>query len=201
MVSGTLCDVIQLFIDLLAKWYIVPDPSICWAISFFCSIYFRHTSHRYFVFGDYVGSYWTSLMKMYTSYSLIVFLSTMFNMLMIRQYEIRHYVAWCVTLIWTGIVNYLILKKIWSAGDDDDKGSYSLRGRRGIGRGKGKKEHEGGDDDDDGNNDEDAFLLKITSNNNNMNTVDMVEQGLAEEEVMIGEKKELGGNRSRIQSY
>jgi len=110
MVSGTLCDVIQLFFDFMVKWYIIPDPSICWAISFFLSIYFRHISHRYFVFGDYVGSYHTSLIKMYTSYSLIVFLSTVFNMLMIRRFMIQHYVAWVVTLLWTGLVNFLILK-------------------------------------------------------------------------------------------
>ena len=107
---------------MLVKWYIVEDPSLCWAVSFFTSIIFRHTSHRYFVFGEYSGSYNQSLTKMYTSYSFIVFISTVFNMVMIRRFGIRHYVAWCITLVWTGIVNYLILKKIWGDGNANNGG-------------------------------------------------------------------------------
>mmetsp|Transcript_42896 Transcript_42896/g.48378 ORF Transcript_42896/g.48378 Transcript_42896/m.48378 type:complete len:182 (-) Transcript_42896:56-601(-) len=67
MVSGCLCDVAQFIIYALFYWMIINDPSLCWMISFFGSIVFRHTSHRYLVFGDYIGSYWNSLIKMYLS--------------------------------------------------------------------------------------------------------------------------------------
>lgn len=115
MLSGTLCDVIQFCIDLiLLHTFHIKDPSMCWALGFGISIIFRHTSHRYLIFGDYVGGYCSSLMRMYAGYSIIIVISTLFNLFMTRVLELPHYVAWVVTLLWTGIVNYFILKKIWS---------------------------------------------------------------------------------------
>lgn len=60
--------------------------------------------------------YWKSLGRMYVGYSIIISLSTLFNFIMTRMAGLPHYVAWIVTLLWTGIVNYFILKKIWSFG-------------------------------------------------------------------------------------
>jgi putative flippase GtrA len=121
MVSGTLCDVVQFAIDygLCHRMFGIQDPSVCWALSFSLSISARHSSHRYFVFGSYVGGYWNSLGRMYAGYSIIIVISTIFNIIMTKVALIDHYVAWVITLLWTGIVNYFILKKLWSFGDTD----------------------------------------------------------------------------------
>jgi putative flippase GtrA len=115
MLSGFLCDVIQFGID-FALFLRLRDASLCWALSFAVSIVFRHTTHRYLVFGDYVGGYWRSLSRMYAGYSVIIVLSTLFNIFMTKYINLPHAIAWMVTLLWTGIVNYFILKKLWSFG-------------------------------------------------------------------------------------
>lgn len=117
MVSGFLCDLIQFGIDIILHTvFRLQDASLCWALGFGVSVAFRHTSHRYLVFGDYVGGYWNSLGRMYAGYSIIIVLSTLFNIFMTHYLQLAHYVAWVVTLLWTGIVNYFILKKLWSFG-------------------------------------------------------------------------------------
>ena len=113
MVSGSGCDIIQFALYVLAYQYL-QDASSSWAASFGGSIVFRHTTHRYLVFGDYVGGYWASLKRMYAGYSIIIFLSTIFNYVVMKYLDMPHIVAWILTLLWTGIVNYLILKKLWS---------------------------------------------------------------------------------------
>jgi hypothetical protein len=117
MLSGSFCDIIQFSIDMMLHFVLnIQDASTCWAIGFFLSVFFRHTSHRYLVFGDYVGGYRASLMRMYAGYSVIIVLSTVFNLLMTRMASVSHYMAWIATLLWTGIANYFILKKLWSFG-------------------------------------------------------------------------------------
>lgn len=61
---------------------------------------------------------------MYLAYSIIIFLSTTFNVFMTRFLHLEHYIAWIVTLLWTGIVNYFILKKIWSFGGSESTKDY-----------------------------------------------------------------------------
>lgn len=122
MLSGFICDVIQFCIDLtLHKVFLLEDPSVCWALGFGMSVAFRHTSHRYLVFGDYVGGYWSSLGRMYAAYSIIIVISTLFNIVMTHYLQLPHYLAWVVTLLWTGIVNYFILKKLWSFGGKEKR--------------------------------------------------------------------------------
>lgn len=116
MISGFFCDVLQFAIDFLLYTYGLPDASMCWAASFGISILFRHTTHRYLVFGDYVGGYYKSLGRMYAGYSIIIVLSTLFNIVMTKYIQVPHAYAWIITLLWTGIVNYFILKKLWSFG-------------------------------------------------------------------------------------
>jgi hypothetical protein len=117
MLSGAMCDVIQFTMDVMLHYSLhIQDASTCWAIGFFLSVFFRHTSHRYLVFGDYVGGYKNSLIRMYGGYSVIIVLSTIFNIVMTKMASISHYAAWILTLLWTGIANYFILKKIWSFG-------------------------------------------------------------------------------------
>eukprot|EP00934_Nitzschia_sp_Nitz4_P000160 Nitzschia sp. Nitz4//scaffold33_size148984//73547//74308//NITZ4_002928-RA/size148984-processed-gene-0.166-mRNA-1//-1//CDS//3329548427//160//frame0 len=117
MLSGFVCDLIQLCFDILLHVVLaIEDASLCWMLGFAISVYFRHTTHRYLVFGDYVGGYWQSLGRMYAGYSLTIVLSTAFNWFLFRYAQVPHYVAWVITLLWTGIVNYFILKKLWSFG-------------------------------------------------------------------------------------
>lgn len=117
MLSGGICDIIQFGIDIMLHFtWQIQDASLCWALGFILSIAFRHSFHRYLVFGDYVGGYYRSLARMYGGYSIIIVLSTGFNILMTRVIAIPHYMAWITTLLWTGIANYFILKKIWSFG-------------------------------------------------------------------------------------
>lgn len=116
------CDIIQLTIDTLYFYTLhIKDPSACWILGFGTSIIFRHSFHRYLVFGDYVGGYWRSLMRMYGGYSIIMVISTIFNIIMTKVFDIPHYTAWAVTLLWTGIVNYFILKHVWSFGGNAEK--------------------------------------------------------------------------------
>lgn len=122
MLSGACCDIIQLCIDmLLFMTFHIEDASMCWAASFGLSVVFRHSFHRYLVFGDYVGGYYQSLAKMYGAYSVIIVLSTLFNILITKVLHVSHYMAWISTLLWTGIANYFILKRIWSFGGTSSK--------------------------------------------------------------------------------
>lgn len=128
MVSGFVCDVIQFGIDIiLHKVFLLEDASVCWALGFGLSVSFRHSTHRYLVFGDYVGGYWASLGRMYAGYSIIIVISTLFNIVMTRHMQLPHYVAWVVTLLWTGIVNYFILKKLWNFGEKGKKDDETMR--------------------------------------------------------------------------
>jgi len=122
MLSGAICDVIQLLIDCFLHFGVgIEDASICWLMSFFISVAFRHTTHRYLVFGDYVGGYSNSLLRMYGGYSVIIVLSTLFNIAITKVIKVPHYVGFIFTLGWTGIVNYFILKKLWSFGGKPSK--------------------------------------------------------------------------------
>lgn len=122
MISGSGCDILQFFFDvMLHVVFHFQDASFCWALGFGLSVVFRHTTHRYLVFGDYVGGYWRSLGRMYAGYSIIIVLSTIFNVIMTRKAKFPHYVAWITTMLWTGIVNYFILKKLWSFGGNAAK--------------------------------------------------------------------------------
>lgn len=113
MLSGGICDALQFLMDFVMHFW-VKDASICWAVCFTISIIFRHSTHRYLVFGNYVGGYWNSLLRMYCGYSVSIILSTAFNVFVTRTASVGHYPAFVFTLLWTGIVNFFILKKLWS---------------------------------------------------------------------------------------
>lgn len=115
VLSGGGCDVVQFFIDYtIHKGFKIENATICWTLGFFFSILVRHTSHRYLVFGDYVGGYKKSLIRMYGGYSFSIIASMIFNWIMTTKLETPHYVAWVFTLLWTGGFNYFMLKKLWS---------------------------------------------------------------------------------------
>lgn len=146
ILNAVCCDSIQFGIDLCLYHALhITDPSVCWILGFGLSIIFRHTFHRYLVFGAYVGGYWNSLMRMYTGYSIIIFISTVFNIVMTKNFHVSHYKAWIATLLWTGIVNYFILKHIWAFGESaSDAGknnsSESRNGGRSLSTSRGPRE-------------------------------------------------------------
>jgi hypothetical protein len=117
VLSGASCDVVQLILDMgLHFWIGIEQAMICWFGGFFLSIVVRHTFHRYLVFGAHVGGYFGSLLRMYLGYSISLILSTVFDYVMVDMMDLPHYVAWAVTLLWTGAFNYFMLKRCWKIG-------------------------------------------------------------------------------------
>lgn len=115
IISGLLCDIVQFMIDLILYYVLkIQSSTLCWAIGLSLSIAIRHTSHRYLVFGNYVGGYFHSLIRMYTGYSIILISSTVFNLALVEIGHLKHYTAWVVTLIMTNVMNYFLLRKLWS---------------------------------------------------------------------------------------
>lgn len=114
IISGCLCDIVQFFID-LTLYYVfkVKDTTVCWTLGFALSIVVRHTSHRYLVFGNYVGGYWYSLLRMYAGYSISLTLSTLFNWVLTHKMQFQHYSGWMITLVGTNIINYCLLTHLW----------------------------------------------------------------------------------------
>lgn len=104
MISGCICDVIQFLITyvLLHLMLSIHDASLCWMIGFTISIVFRHTMHRYFVFGNYVGGYYNSLYRMYGGYSIIIVLSTIFNKIVSTIFSFSFTIIFVLTILWTG---------------------------------------------------------------------------------------------------
>jgi putative flippase GtrA len=123
MISGALCDVVQIATLFFLHRFVVTNGTACWALGFLLSIPCRHTSHRYLVFGDYVGGYRKSLVRMYMGYSIIIVLSTLFNLIVSRLFPLPMSVLWILTLLWTGIANYFILKYFWSYGSSSSSSS------------------------------------------------------------------------------
>lgn len=115
MISGGLCDVLQIC-SLFCLHTIIPHPTLCWVIGFLCSIPCRHVSHRWLVFGDYVNGYYRSLARMYAAYSVIIVLSTLFNAVLSASTKLPVTASWILTLLWTGLANYFILKYCWNVG-------------------------------------------------------------------------------------
>ena len=116
-ISGGVCDVLQFALFYGLKYAGLTNASAIWCLGFCLSIPCRHTSHRYLVFGDYVGGYWRSLARLYGGYSVTIVLSTGFNMLM------DHLVVgadmlllWLITMVFSGVANYFVLKRFWSFG-------------------------------------------------------------------------------------
>jgi putative flippase GtrA len=115
MISGAICDVLQLAM-LYGLHFYISDSATGWALAFCASISVRHTTHRYFVFGDYVGGYRRSLQRMYMAYSVTIVLSTLLNFLLSRVLSVHVFVLALLTMAWTGVANYFILKFFWNIG-------------------------------------------------------------------------------------
>jgi putative flippase GtrA len=130
-ISGLICDIIQAYLDyFLSLIYTFWEPvTVCWAVSYIMSICIRHTSHRLLVFGDYEGTYWSSLSKTYLAYSTSIIVSTVCNNLLVKIGEFSHKEAWLLTMLWTGILNYFLLKSAWKSGDSKLGEGKELHGK------------------------------------------------------------------------
>lgn len=115
IISGCLCDIVQFFIDVTLFYVLkIKSNAICWLLGYSISIVVRHTSHRYLVFGNYVGGYLNSLLRMYTLYGIILLLSTLFNLAMTEWMHFKHYTAWIVTLVCANVMTYCLLTRLWN---------------------------------------------------------------------------------------
>lgn len=137
-ISGFICDVIQAYLDYfisiiyLFSW---EKVTVCWTLSYIMSICVRHSMHRLLVFGEYDGTYWSSLSRTYLAYSTSIVLSTLCNNLLVKYGDFSHKEAWLLTMLWTGkvykasfwvqpssqlfyfliagVLNYFMLKATW----------------------------------------------------------------------------------------
>jgi len=128
MLSGALCDVGQAVIDFCiynVYTYEWERATVCWTLSYTLSIIVRHSSHRILVFGDFEGSYCYSLAKTYLTYSSSIIISMFSNHIIVTVLGFNHRDAWIITMIWTGIYNYFMLKASWKKPKIETKQSIS----------------------------------------------------------------------------
>ena len=134
MLSGALCDCCQALIDYVlyqVYWLPYERETMWWGISYSLSIMIRHVSHRYIVFGEYDGTYCSSLCRTYATYSSSIVLSMLTNHLVVNYFGFSHRDAWILTMLWIGVYNYFMLKKNWrreGTSADKDKVSSSTSG-------------------------------------------------------------------------
>ena len=86
--------------------------TVSWTLSYICSIVWQHALHRWMVFGS-KSSYWTSLGMTYLCYSVSIVLSSLFTDILVQQLHIHHQVAWILTLVATGLLNFFTLRKVF----------------------------------------------------------------------------------------
>jgi hypothetical protein len=116
MVSGAVCDTFQALIDYCISSVYTSEfakETVCWTLSYTLSIVLRHSSHRLLVFGDYEGSYCMSLTRTYMAYSSAIVISMFANHQLVAFFGFERREAWVLTMLFTGIYNFFILKASW----------------------------------------------------------------------------------------
>ena len=116
VLSGALCDIVQALIDYGVSQIYTLDyyrPTVCWTVSYTLVIIVRHYSHRLLVFGEFEGSYCSSLGRTYLTYSSSIVISMMTNHILVDMFFFTHQQAWVLTMLWTGVYNYFALKSNW----------------------------------------------------------------------------------------
>ncbi len=131
VVSGAICDTLQALLDYFVS-IIYPweweKATVCWTTSYVLSIAIRHSSHRLIVFGEYEGTYWNSLGRTYAAYSSSIILSILTNNLLANSMGFSHRAAWIITMLWTGIYNYFILKNSWKSANKGGDNTIGANG-------------------------------------------------------------------------
>lgn len=136
VVSGSLCDAIQFFIDYgisTIYTYEWERSTICWTLSYTASVGIRHYSHKQLVFGDYDGTYCTSLSRTYLTYSSSIILSLITNHIITTYLQLSHLHAWIITMLWTGIYNYFMLKASWKSKPASDRSILPVANKNNTG--------------------------------------------------------------------
>lgn len=121
VLSGGICDIFQALIDYMISIIYVSTwerTTVCWTLSYIISIWIRHYSHRLLVFGEYEGTYCSSLSRTYLTYSSSIIISMFSNHFIVNYLLLSHRTAWVVTMLWTGIFNYFMLKSSWRSSPD-----------------------------------------------------------------------------------
>lgn len=121
VISGALCDIVQALIDYMVYQIYVFDwerATVCWTVSYTLSIIVRHSSHRLIVFGEFEGSYCSSLGRTYLTYSTSIILSMVSNHFIINAFMLSHRDAWIITMLWTvgyAFLPFLLLTSLFRA--------------------------------------------------------------------------------------
>eukprot|EP00940_MAST-03C_sp_MAST-3C-sp2_P000918 g918.t1 len=99
--------------------------NLSFAIAYIATIAIRQQTHRIIVFGNFGGSYFENLLKVYASYLAVIFVSVVANSILVIAFSqiwaffgasipLRPDIAaYFVTTIFSGIASYQLLKKNW----------------------------------------------------------------------------------------
>jgi hypothetical protein len=88
-----------------------------WFFGYMLSIVWQHALHRWLVFGS-SGNYCRSLFYTYVSYGLSIFLSSLANRFMVQQLALPHRLAWVLSLLATGVINFFTLREAFAPSPD-----------------------------------------------------------------------------------
>ena len=90
--------------------------TVAWTSSYALSILWQHALHRYLVFGS-QSPYLSSLLWTYLSYALSIVLSAVVQHALLAWLGLHHRLAFGLTLVITGVVNFHTVKGAFQAPD------------------------------------------------------------------------------------
>eukprot|EP01130_Rhizamoeba_saxonica_P000491 TRINITY_DN10472_c0_g1_i2.p1 TRINITY_DN10472_c0_g1~~TRINITY_DN10472_c0_g1_i2.p1 ORF type:complete len:138 (+),score=10.37 TRINITY_DN10472_c0_g1_i2:39-452(+) len=88
----------------------LPYQAYAWTLSYMLSIIWQHALHTFMVFGASKGGYWKSLFWTYVSYSIGI-IASHFIMFILEYINLEYRIAWLITLVATGCLNYFTVTK------------------------------------------------------------------------------------------
>eukprot|EP00048_Salpingoeca_helianthica_P023093 m.22180 g.22180 ORF g.22180 m.22180 type:complete len:132 (-) comp8260_c0_seq1:22-417(-) len=94
---------------LTACWLEHGCATASWVVSYLLSIIWQHALHQYFVFG-FAKNYWESLLWAYVSYAGSLIISPAVHWVLVENLHMSNNVAFGLTLLATGPINYFSLK-------------------------------------------------------------------------------------------
>lgn len=118
MLSGALCDMVQACLYYIVSVLYVSTwekPTVCWTVSYILSIWARHTSHRILVFGEFEGTYLSSVIRMYLTYGSSIVFSTILSHVLSSWFMLSHSQALVCTVLPTGLYNYFMIRNTWKS--------------------------------------------------------------------------------------
>ncbi|KAJ9464357.1 hypothetical protein DIPPA_15989 [Diplonema papillatum] len=109
---GTLLDYLAYKLLYDANVFPYYRATLSWAVAYAISVVWQHTLHAMFVFGGFGPTgYCKSLFSMYIAYSGSILFSPVINWTLVEYGKLDHDHAWILTLMITGIVNYIVLSR------------------------------------------------------------------------------------------